>query len=165
MILIDTLVRHVLMLLRCMCQLAGCGLAFLCTPRLHWPHGCLRRRVSWVTGSSRRRRRVHDSPRAFGSCGYCCPSCWIPGRTASIWQLREATSFGQQPRYLFRDNDRLFGHGVGAFLDSCGIEEVHTGITVGAGVLLDPCSQFLQPGGAMRDLAALEDLSRRAIRR
>ena len=43
-----------------------------------------------------------------------------------IQQLREATSFGRQPRYLFRDNDGLFGKGVRAFLDSCGIEEVRT---------------------------------------
>ena len=43
-----------------------------------------------------------------------------------IQQLREVTSFGRQPRYLFRDNDGLFGHGVRAFLDSCGIEEVRT---------------------------------------
>lgn len=34
--------------------------------------------------------------------------------------------FGRQPRYLFRDNDRKYGHGVRAFLDSCGIEEVRT---------------------------------------
>ena len=43
-----------------------------------------------------------------------------------IQQLREATPFGQQPRYLFRDNDRIYGHGVRAFLNSCGIREVRT---------------------------------------
>ncbi|GAG35589.1 unnamed protein product, partial [marine sediment metagenome] len=41
-------------------------------------------------------------------------------------QLREATPFGCQPRYLFRDNDAIYGHGVRAFLDRCGIEEVRT---------------------------------------
>lgn len=43
-----------------------------------------------------------------------------------IQQLREATPFGSQPRYLFRDNDGIYGHGVRAFLDRCGIEEVRT---------------------------------------
>ena len=46
-----------------------------------------------------------------------------------IWvvqQLREATPFGQQPRYLFRDNDGIYGDGVEAFLQRCGIKEVRT---------------------------------------
>ena len=43
-----------------------------------------------------------------------------------IQQLREATPFGKQPRYLFRDNDQIFGYGVRAFLESCGIREVRT---------------------------------------
>jgi len=43
-----------------------------------------------------------------------------------IQQLREATPFGRQPRYLLRDNDGIFGYGVRAFLDSCGIKEVRT---------------------------------------
>jgi len=43
-----------------------------------------------------------------------------------IQQLREATPFGLQPRYVFRDNDGIYGHGVKAFLDNCGIEEVRT---------------------------------------
>lgn len=43
-----------------------------------------------------------------------------------IQQLREATPFGQQPRYLFRDNDGIYGHGVRAFLISCSILEVRT---------------------------------------
>jgi len=34
--------------------------------------------------------------------------------------------FGEQPRYLFRDNDGIYGHGVGAFLICCGILEVRT---------------------------------------
>ncbi len=49
-----------------------------------------------------------------------------PSMTWVIQQLREATPFGRQPRYLFRDNDGIYGHGVGAFLDDCGIEEVRT---------------------------------------
>jgi hypothetical protein len=43
-----------------------------------------------------------------------------------IQQLREATPFGRQPSYLFRDNDGIYGHGVRQFLDNCGIEEVRT---------------------------------------
>jgi transposase InsO family protein len=43
-----------------------------------------------------------------------------------IQQLREATPFGEQPRYLFRDNDHIYGHGVCGFLLSCGIQEVRT---------------------------------------
>ena len=41
-----------------------------------------------------------------------------------IQQLREATPYGQQPRYVFRDNDGIYGHGVRAFLDHSGMEEV-----------------------------------------
>jgi len=43
-----------------------------------------------------------------------------------IQQLREAIPYGWQPRYLFLDNDGIYGNGVGEFLDSCGIEEVRT---------------------------------------
>lgn len=43
-----------------------------------------------------------------------------------IQQLREAMPYGQQPRFLFLDNDGIFGNGVREFLDSCGIEEVRT---------------------------------------
>ena len=43
-----------------------------------------------------------------------------------IQQLREAIPFGLQPKYLFRDNDGIYGNGVKAFLKRCGIEEVRT---------------------------------------
>jgi len=43
-----------------------------------------------------------------------------------IQQLRDAMPFGEQPRYLFRDNDGIYGHGVASFLDGCGIDEVRT---------------------------------------
>jgi len=43
-----------------------------------------------------------------------------------IQQLREAMPFGEQPRYLFRDNDGIYGLGVRAFLSCCGILEVRT---------------------------------------
>jgi putative transposase len=43
-----------------------------------------------------------------------------------IQQLRESMSFGLQPKYLFRDNDGIYGNGIRAFLDRCGIEEVRT---------------------------------------
>jgi hypothetical protein len=41
-----------------------------------------------------------------------------------IQQLREATPYGQQHRYVFRDSDGIYGSGVRDFLHSCGIEEV-----------------------------------------
>ncbi len=41
-----------------------------------------------------------------------------------VQQLREATGFGVQPRYIIRDNDRIYGSGVPAFLRNSGIEEV-----------------------------------------
>ncbi len=43
-----------------------------------------------------------------------------------IQQLRESTAYGRQPRYLFRDNDAIYGHGVHAFLSRCNIGEVRT---------------------------------------
>lgn len=43
-----------------------------------------------------------------------------------IQQLREATPFGEQPRYLFRDDDGTYGDGVHAFLIACGMLEVRT---------------------------------------
>jgi len=49
-----------------------------------------------------------------------------PSMKWAIQQLREATPFDGQPRYVFRDNDGIFGYGVRAFLESCGIEEVRT---------------------------------------
>ena len=45
-----------------------------------------------------------------------------------IQQLRNAMPFGSQPRYLFRDNDGIYGHGVALFLKSCGIREVRTAL-------------------------------------
>jgi hypothetical protein len=41
-------------------------------------------------------------------------------------QLKEAMPFDRQPRFLIRDNDGIYGNGVGAFLKMCGIEEVRT---------------------------------------
>ena len=43
-----------------------------------------------------------------------------------VQQLREATPSGEQPKYLFRDNDSIYGHGVPQFLKNCGIKEVRT---------------------------------------
>ena len=43
-------------------------------------------------------------------------------------QLRDATPLGLQPRYLFRDNDGIYGHGVALFLQRCGIREVRTAL-------------------------------------
>ena len=41
-------------------------------------------------------------------------------------QLREAMPFGQQPSYLFRDHDGIYGDEVGRFLAGTGIAEVKT---------------------------------------
>ncbi|MHB9037564.1 MAG: integrase core domain-containing protein [Armatimonadota bacterium] len=43
-----------------------------------------------------------------------------------VQQLREATGFGIEPRYIIRDNDRIYGSRVPAFLRHCRIEEVRT---------------------------------------
>ena len=43
-----------------------------------------------------------------------------------IQQLRNTMPFGEQPRFLHRDNDGIYGLGVPAFLSSCGIEQVRT---------------------------------------
>jgi len=43
-----------------------------------------------------------------------------------IFQLKEAMPFGKQLRFMLRDNDGIYGNGVGSFLKSCGIEEVRT---------------------------------------
>jgi len=61
-----------------------------------------------------RRKVIH-----FGVTRHPCLD-WV------IRQLRESMPFGLQPKYLFRDNDGLYGTGVRAFLGSCGITEVRT---------------------------------------
>ena len=43
-----------------------------------------------------------------------------------IQQLREAMPFGQQPAYLFRDNDGIYRDEVSRFLVGTGIKEVKT---------------------------------------
>ena len=45
-----------------------------------------------------------------------------------IQQLREAMPWGEQPRYMHRDNDGIYGDGVPEFLKHCGIEEVPTAL-------------------------------------
>ena len=45
-----------------------------------------------------------------------------------IQQLRSATPFGFPPRYLFRDNDGIYGHGVSLFPKRCGVREVRTAL-------------------------------------
>jgi hypothetical protein len=44
-----------------------------------------------------------------------------------IQQLREAMPFGQQPTYLFRDNDGIYGDEVGRFLGGTGIDRSQNG--------------------------------------
>jgi transposase InsO family protein len=63
----------------------------------------------------------HGRRRVIHFATTCSPSMnWV------IQQLREAMPFGEQPRYMFRDNDGIYGHGVRRFLRSCGIREVRT---------------------------------------
>ena len=50
----------------------------------------------------------------------------IPAMDWIIQQLRESMPDVLQPRFMFRDNDRLYGDGVAAFLKACGVEEVRT---------------------------------------
>jgi hypothetical protein len=43
-----------------------------------------------------------------------------------VQQLCESMPFGLQPKYMFRDNDDIYGNVVRAFLKNCGIKEVRT---------------------------------------
>ena len=45
-----------------------------------------------------------------------------------IQQLREAMPWGEQPRFMHRDNDGIYGDGVPEFLERCGIEQVPTAL-------------------------------------
>ena len=45
-----------------------------------------------------------------------------------IQQLTNAMPFGAQPKYLFRDNDGIYGRGVALLLKSRGIREVRTSL-------------------------------------
>ena len=49
-----------------------------------------------------------------------------PFMNCVVQQLRESMPFGLQPKYLFRDNDGIYGNIVRAFLENCGIKEVRT---------------------------------------
>jgi len=49
-----------------------------------------------------------------------------PTMTRVIQQLRKATPFDLQPRYMFRDNDGIYGDEVSRFLVGTGIEKVKT---------------------------------------
>jgi transposase InsO family protein len=68
----------------------------------------------FVILSHPRRRAVH-----FGVTAHPTMA-WV------IQQLREATPFGLQPRYMFRDNDGIYGDEVCQFLVGNGIEEIKT---------------------------------------
>jgi len=55
----------------------------------------------------------HDRRRVLHWAVTPAPSmAWV------VQQLREAMPYGVQPRYLFRDNDGIYGHGVRAFMNS-----------------------------------------------
>ena len=49
-----------------------------------------------------------------------------PNMLWTLQQLREATVFGIQPKFIIRDNDRIYGFGVPAFLINSGIKQVRT---------------------------------------
>ncbi|MHB9038967.1 MAG: hypothetical protein ACYC64_20200, partial [Armatimonadota bacterium] len=68
----------------------------------------------FIIVSHERRKIVH-----FGVTGH-------PTMLWAINQLRSATMDGTQPKYLIRDNDRIYGGGVPTFLRNCHIEEVRT---------------------------------------
>ena len=50
-----------------------------------------------------------------------------PTATWVVRQLREVTPFGEQPKYLIRDNDSIYGKDVVNFIKAIGIQEVRTG--------------------------------------
>jgi transposase InsO family protein len=68
----------------------------------------------FVVVSHKRRKIIH-----FGVTRH-------PTMFLVIQQLREATGFGVQPKYIIRDNDNIYGCGIPTFLRNCGIEEVKT---------------------------------------
>lgn len=43
-----------------------------------------------------------------------------------VQQLREATAFGIQPKYIIRDNDSIYGSDVRVFLKNCAIKDICT---------------------------------------
>ena len=49
-----------------------------------------------------------------------------PTMAWTVQQLREAMPFGEQPRFLIRDNDSIYGKDVVNFLDAIGVQVVHT---------------------------------------
>jgi transposase InsO family protein len=85
------------------------GMDFFTVPALRSQILCV-----FVILSHSRRRVVH-----FGVTAH-------PTMTWVIQQLREAMPFDSQPRYMFRDNDGIYGNEVSRFLGGTGIEEVKT---------------------------------------
>jgi hypothetical protein len=97
----------------------------------------------FVVLDHRRRRAIH-----FATT-YSLSMNWV------IQQLRAAMPFGEQPRYMFRDNDGFYGHGVRAILRSCDIREVRTAYQ---SPCQNPCSSRLN-GTLRRELLDLIILS------
>src|SRR5215469_9014429 len=81
---------------------------------LHGAYSSLSNPVHFVILNHSRRQVVHFAVTAHPTMA------WV------IQQLREAMPFGQQPSYLFRDNDGIYGDEVGRFLVGTGIAEVKT---------------------------------------
>ena len=50
----------------------------------------------------------------------------MESKTVIIQQLREATPFGEVPRFMHRDNDGLHGKGASMFLKALDVEEVRS---------------------------------------
>jgi putative transposase len=47
-----------------------------------------------------------------------------PSMEWTIQQFREAMPFDQKPKYMFRDNDKIYGDDVPQFLKGCGIKQM-----------------------------------------
>ena len=50
-----------------------------------------------------------------------------PSMEWTVQQLREAMPFDQKPKYMFRDNDCIYGKEVPKFLKACGVDEKRIG--------------------------------------
>jgi putative transposase len=84
-----------------------------------------------------------------------------PGEGWVAQQLREATPFGEDPRYLIRDNDRKFGTAFDRVAVSAGIKVLHTPIAAPRANAV--CERFL--GSLRREcLDCLLILSERHLR-
>jgi transposase InsO family protein len=74
------------------------------------------------------RRRVNPN-RSSISRNSKIPASLVSDHPTMAWtlqQLREARPFGEQPKFLIRDNDSIYGKEVINFLAAAGVKEVRT---------------------------------------